>query len=75
VQSKLSSFKETLTQTLIGYVVSLAGQFIIYPVYGHTFTVLENLQIGVWFLLLSLVRGYVIRRFFNKKVKHANTHT
>ncbi len=58
-------------QTAIGYVISLGAQLVIYPAYGHSFTLAQNLQIGVWFLLLSLVRGYILRRWFNARLHNA----
>lgn len=68
MQSKLGSFVEAMVNTLIGYFISLAVQLIIYPFYGATFTFVQNLQIGVIFMIVSIVRGYIIRRWFNKHI-------
>lgn len=70
-QTKLSSFYEALMNTLIGYVVSLGLQLIIYPAYGAVFTFGQNIQIGIWFLLASLIRGFIIRRWFNAMLHRA----
>ena len=69
MQSKLHSVIEAASNTLIGYVINLVVQIIVYPLYGATFTLMQNIQIGLIFLVVSLLRGYVIRRYFNKKVK------
>jgi hypothetical protein len=70
-QSKLSSFYEALMNTLIGYFVSLAVQLVVYPIYGATFTLVQNIEIGLIFMVVSIIRGYVIRRWFNAKIHKA----
>ena len=72
MQSKRSSFYEALAQTLVGYVLNLGVQLVVYPFYGATFTMSQNLQIGLIFLVVSLARGYAIRRYYNWKVKRAS---
>jgi hypothetical protein len=69
MQSKLQSFIESASQTFIGYLLNLGVQLLVYPWYGATFTLQQNIEIGLIFLVVSLARGYVIRRFFNKKAK------
>lgn len=69
MQSKLHSVIEAASNTLIGYGINLVVQVIVYPLYGATFTLMQNMQIGLIFLVVSLLRGYVIRRYFNTKVK------
>ena len=68
MQSKRSSFVEALLNTAIGYVISLAVQLVAYPAFGHSFTISQNLGLGVVFAVASLIRGYVIRRWFNKYI-------
>ena len=72
MQSKRSSFIETLSQTLIGYFINLGVQFIVYPLYGAVFTVMQNVQLGLIFLVVSLLRGYAIRRYYNWRSNHAS---
>lgn len=67
MQSKLSSFTEAVINTAVGYSVNLVVQLLIYPFYGATFTLSENIQIGLVFTVVSLARSYVIRRWFNKR--------
>lgn len=69
MQSKLHSVIEAASNTLIGYAINLVVQLVVYPLYGATFTLMQNMQIGLIFLVVSLLRGYVIRRYFNTKVK------
>lgn len=65
MQSRRSSFIEALTNTVVGYLLNLVVQLIVYPLYGATFTLEQNLSIGLIFLVVSLVRSYVLRRIFN----------
>lgn len=66
-QTKLGSFIESLTNTLIGYFVALASQMIIFPLLGKQFTLTENLLVGLWFVGVSIVRGYYVRRWYESR--------
>lgn len=67
MQSKLNSFIESLTNILIGYIVALMSQLAIFPLFDINIPLSDNLLIGLYFTLISLIRSYVIRRYFNKK--------
>jgi len=71
MQSRLSSFIESLVNVLIGYLLSLAVQLVVYPAFGAQFTFTQNVYIGLIFAVVSTVRSYVIRRWFNKKIHAA----
>lgn len=71
VQSRKHSFIESLTNVLIGYVIAFGSQLLIFPMYGGTFTLEQNLYIGAWFTLVSVARSYIIRRWFTKKTEAA----
>ena len=62
-QTQLGSFIEALANTLIGYLINLGVQLIVYPLYGAVFTLWQNIEIGLIFMVVSIVRGYVIRWF------------
>lgn len=64
-QSRIQSLIESLTNVAIGYFVALASQLVIFPWYGIRLPLAENIKIGVWFTIVSVVRSYVIRRWFN----------
>lgn len=70
-QSKLGSIVEALTHTAIGFVISILLSIVIYPMFGHTFTLMENIGITAIFTAASIIRGYVIRRFFNAHIHNA----
>ena len=65
MQLRKWSFFESLTNILIGYGVALGSQIIIFPMFGMEVSLNDNIQIGLWFTAVSLVRSYVLRRVFN----------
>lgn len=67
-QSKLSSFYEALANTIIGYVLNLGVQLVVYPLFGATFTFGQNIAIGLIFMVVSITRSFVIRRWFNARL-------
>ena len=64
MQNKIHSLLESLTNTVIGYVVAVASQLVIFPWFNIHIEVQDNLLIGVWFTIISLTRGYLVRRWF-----------
>ena len=66
-QTKLHSIIESITQTLIGLLTSILIQVILYPLLGIPVTFKQNLIITGVFFAVSIVRGYIIRRLFNKQ--------
>ena len=66
MQSKLESAIESVINILIGYSISIMAQLIIFPVFDMQLSFADNLQIGAFFTVVSLIRSYFIRRFFNK---------
>lgn len=64
-QSKKSSAREALMNIAIGYSISFIGNYLVLPEFGHPITVLQNIQIGLIFTVISIVRSYMIRRYFN----------
>jgi len=65
MQSRLMSAVEASTNVLIGYLVSVAANIIILPLFGYDVTVADSFAIGLAFTAVSLVRSYVLRRAFN----------
>jgi divalent metal cation (Fe/Co/Zn/Cd) transporter len=65
-QSKKHSFYESIMNVAIGYFISMAAQLIIFPLYDIHISLSSNLTIGLWFTVVSIVRSYFLRRYFNK---------
>lgn len=71
-QTKLESLIESAINVLIGYVVAVTFQIILFPYFGINIPVSQNLIIGFWFTLISVIRSFLIRRFFNYRLKKKN---
>lgn len=67
MQSKRQSLIETVTSTFIGLAVSFLTQIIVFPMYNLEVNFNQNLQITAIFTVVSILRGYSVRRLFNKK--------
>lgn len=65
-QSKKLSLIESLIQTFIGLSVSFIIQLIIYPVMDIEVSYKQNLIITLVFTIASIIRGYFVRRLFNR---------
>ncbi|PIB28897.1 hypothetical protein BFP77_08245 [Maribacter sp. 4U21] len=68
-QSKRQSFFESLSNTAIGFIVSFASTFLIFPLVGFESSGGKNLLITLYFTVVSILRGYVLRRYFNKRTR------
>ena len=66
MQSKKHSTLESLTNTIVGLLTSFAIQLVIYPLLNIPVTLNQNIIITVVFFVVSFLRGYIIRRVFNK---------
>ena len=65
-QSRKHSIIEALTNIGVGMVLAFVSQIIIIDwIYGIPVSLGLNLQMTVWFTLVSLVRSYILRRMFN----------
>jgi hypothetical protein len=65
-QSKKHSVYESITNVVIGLLISIFTQMILYPLMGIPVSFNQNLTITGVFFIVSFVRGYLIRRFFNR---------
>ena len=71
-QSRIQSFIESTMNIAIGYIVALMSQIILFPMFDIHISIQTNLWIGAWFTAISLVRSYVIRRWFNARLHAAS---
>jgi len=68
MQSKKNSFIESITQTSIGLIISFVMQLTIFPLLNIPVSLKQNLIISGLFFIASIIRGYIIRRLFNKNI-------
>lgn len=64
MQSKKMSLIETVFSVIIGYIISIIAQLTIFPFYDINISFSENLAIGLFFTVVSIIRGYYVRRLF-----------
>jgi hypothetical protein len=64
-QSREASALEALTGTVVGFLLSILVQRALFPGLGHDLTLGENALVASVFTVMSLVRGYALRRLFN----------
>jgi hypothetical protein len=64
-QTKLGSFVEAWANIAVGFTVNWLANMAILPLFGFAVTPLSAFQIGLWFTAVSLLRQYVLRRWFN----------
>ncbi len=67
MQSKKKSLIEAVTGTVAGLIVSFVIQLIIYPLLDIPVSLGQNIIITTVFFAVSIIRGYLIRRFFNRR--------
>ena len=65
-QSRRMSAVEAVVSTAIGYIVAVATQFAVFPIFGLRVGVIENLGIGLAFTVVSVIRSYFVRRLFER---------
>lgn len=70
MQSKKQSLIESLTSTTIGIIIGVVLNLTILPIFGYPVSVVDSLWISVIFTIVSIIRSYVIRRFFNSKERN-----
>jgi len=66
MQSKKHSVLESITNVVVGLFTSFIIQILIYPILSIPVSLNQNLIITGVFFVASFVRGYFLRRLFNK---------
>jgi len=67
MQTRTQSLIESLTNIIIGYLVAILSQLLVFPFFDIYVTFMDNVLIGFYFTIISLARSYLLRRFFNKR--------
>ena len=65
-QSRRMSLVEAATNVIVGYALAVGMQIVVFPVFGIHIALGDQLSIGLAFTAISLVRGYVLRRLFER---------
>lgn len=64
MQSRWMSLVEAVTNIVVGYGLAVLTQIIVFPMFGLSMTLEQNLKIGIIFTSLSIARSFVLRRAF-----------
>ena len=63
-QSRVMSLLEAMTNVVVGYLLAIATQLVVFPWFDIETGLAEHLSIGLAFVGVSLARGYLLRRLF-----------
>jgi len=69
-QSRAMSLIEATTNVVVGYLLAIATQIIVFPWFRIDAGLSDHLTIGLVFVAVSLVRGYLLRRLFERFRHH-----
>ncbi len=69
MQSKKQSLIETLTSVFVGWLIGVILNLTVLPLFDYNITVTDSLLVSLIFTAVSVIRSYIIRRFFNSKEK------
>nr|DAH83241.1 MAG TPA: hypothetical protein [Caudoviricetes sp.] len=72
-QTRKGSLAEALINVAIGYGINLTANALLFPLFGWHISLQQNILLGVFYTVISIVRSYCIRRWFNKLIKKATT--
>lgn len=70
-QTRIGSFIEALSNVAIGFIAAILSQIAIFPWFDIHVTMGTHAAIGAWFTMISIIRGYAVRRWFNKRLHKA----
>lgn len=73
MQTKRQSLIETCVSIGVGFFVSLASQLAIFPLFDIHTSLATDVQITLYFTVISVIRSYWIRRYFNWRHLNENT--
>lgn len=68
-QSKVESAVESFVNVAIGLTVSMTCNLVAIPlIFNVTITAKQNIAMAVFYTVVSVVRSYCIRRYFNRAI-------
>jgi len=69
MQTKRESLVESSVNIALGFITGILSQLLVFPLMGITVSMSENLILAVYFTVISLVRNYLVRRYYNNKLR------
>jgi len=68
-QTKRQSLFESMVNVSIGFTISLVATFVVFPLFDVVSTPSKNVGITIFYTVISVVRSYLVRRYFNNSSK------
>jgi hypothetical protein len=68
MQTKFMSFVESCANIVVGFTINFFAQIMVFPIFGLHATLGSQFGIGAIFTVISLVRQYILRRWFNGRL-------
>lgn len=68
-QTKLGSLFEACINVVIGFWINYFANLLIFPLFGLHISLTGNLLMGAIYTAISIARSYLIRRYFNARLK------
>lgn len=63
-QSRIMSLVEAVANVAVGYGVAVVTQILVFPLFGLSTTLAENMAMGAIFTVVSIARSFGLRRLF-----------
>ena len=70
-QSKLQSLIEAWANIIIGFSINYVANLLIFPIFGFHIGLGANFLMGLIYTVISLIRSYALRRWFNQYMLRA----
>ena len=67
MQTKKQSLIETLTSVFVGWLIGVILNLTVLPLFGYDVSLTDGLLISIIFTVISIIRSYIIRRWYNSK--------
>lgn len=67
-QTRLGSLIEAVINVVIGFGINFTANMFIFPLFGFHITPGANFVLGMIYTLISVVRSYAVRRWFNARL-------
>ena len=58
---------ETLTSVFVGWIIGVILNMLVLPLFDYDVSLTDGVLISIIFTAVSIIRSYVIRRWFNSK--------
>jgi hypothetical protein len=70
MQTKTHSLIESIVNVMVGYLVAVASQVLVFPMFNVHVRLRDNFLLGLWFTGISIVRSYCLRRWFTRRTEN-----